>query len=311
LDRSGVRPPARIVALVAGALLLTMAPGEARADTAADLEKARTAYLAHKYDDAEARLRPLLDTLLDAKAAGHDDPDSIADARMYLGAVLLAESKRDDANATFEKLLLEKPDYKPDPLRVSLEAINAFIDTRTRLNDKLTAITAERIRLAEAERANALLARKKAELRLAMLEKAASEEVVAQKNSRWVALLPFGAGQFQNGQTSLGYTFLSGEALLGAGSIVGAALMFYNSGQTQAAVHRGDGTAPAYNARAQEAAWAGDIFGGAFLLAAVVGIVHAELTFLPEKVTVRKRELPPVTLLPYVGPGGIGIQGMF
>jgi hypothetical protein len=44
---------------------------------------------------------------------------------------------------------------------------------------------------------------------------------------------------------------------------------------------------------------------------AVVGIVHAELTFVPEKVTVRKRELPPVTFLPYVGPGGIGIEGMF
>jgi hypothetical protein len=311
LDRSGVRPPARIVALVAAALLLTMAPGEARADTAADLEKARAAYLAHKYDDAEARLRPLLDALLDAKSRGHDDPDSIADARMYLGAVLLAESKRDDANAMFEKLLLEKPDYQPDTLRVSLEAINAFIDTRKRLNDKLTAITEERIRLAEAERVKADEARKKAEARTAMLEKAAGEEVFMEKTSRWLALLPFGVGQFQNGQKALGYTFLSGEALLGAGSIVGAALMFYNSGQTQAAVLRGDGTAPAYNARAQEAAWAGDIFGAGFLLAAAVGIVHAELTFVPEKVTVRKRDLPPVTLVPYLAPGGIGVQGTF
>jgi hypothetical protein len=307
LDRSGVRPLARIVALVAAASLLTLVQREARADGAADLEKARAAYLAHKYDVAEAGLR----ALLEAKSGGLDDPDSIADARMYLGAVLLAESKRDDANAIFEKLLLEKPDYKPDPLRVSLEAINAFIDTRTRINDKLVAITEERIRLAEAERLKALLARKHAEDRLAMLEKAASEEVEAQKHSRWIALLPFGVGQFQNGQAALGYTFLSGEALLGAGSIVGAALMFYNSGQTQAAVLRGDGTAPAYNARAQEAAWAGDIFGAGFLLAAVVGIVHAELTFVPEKLTVRKRELPPVTFLPYVGPTGVGIEGMF
>jgi hypothetical protein len=307
LDRSGVRLPARIVALVAAVALVMVAQREARADAAADLEKARRAYVAHKFDEAETKLR----ALLDAKTGGLDDPDSIADARMYLGAVLLAESKRDEANGMFEKLLLEKPDYEPDTLRVSLDAIDAFIDTRKRLQDKLAAIKAEKIRLAEAEKFKADMARRSAELRLATLEKLATEEIVTTKNDRFFALLPFGVGQFQNGQTTLGYTFLTGEALLGAGSIVGAALMFYNSAQTQAAVLRGDGTAPAYNARAQESAWVGDIFGGAFLLAAVVGIVHAELTFVPEKVTVRKRQLPPVTLSPFVGPGGVGVQGTF
>ena len=37
--------------------------------------------------------------------------------------------------------------------------------------------------------------------------------------TRWLALVPFGAGQFQNGEKNLGYVFLSSELLL-AGSTV-------------------------------------------------------------------------------------------
>jgi hypothetical protein len=307
LDRSGVRPLRRIVALVAPAVLVVAAERQAHADGEAELEKARSAYVAHRFPYAESHLR----ALLDAKTGGLESPDSIADARMYLGAVLLAESKRDEANDTFEKLLTEKPDYQPDPLRVSPEAIDALIDTRTRLQSKLAAIQAENVRRAEENKTKTLIDKQKAALRIAMLEKLASEEIVTEKNSRWVALVPFGVGQFQNGQTTLGFTFLATESLLGAGSLVGAGLMLYNAGQTQAAVVRGDGTAPGYNARAQEAAWTGDVFAGAFLLAGAIGVLHAELTFVPEKVTVRKRELPPVTLMPFIGPTGVGVVGTF
>ena len=148
-------------------------------------------------------------------------------------------------------------------------------------------------------------------MRIAMLEKLASEQIVTEKNSRWVALLPFGIGQFQNGQAGLGWTFLAGEGLLGAGSIVGAALTLYNTGQTQAAVLRGDGTAAGYNARAQEAAFVGDVFGGAFLLAAAVGVIHAELAFVPERTTLKRRALPPVTWMPWIGPSGAGLTVTF
>jgi hypothetical protein len=306
-DRSPVRPPCRIVALLLAAGLFTTAMRQARADGQADLEKARSAYLARRYEDAEQRLR----ALLDAQTGGLDNPDAIADARMYLGAVLLAEKKTDEASGTFEKLLLDKPDYQPDPLRVALEAIDALIDARTRLKERLAAIQAEKVRLAEAEKVRALLEKQKAEMRIAMLERLAGEEVVTEKNSRWIALLPFGVGQFQNGQTALGYTLLASEGLLGAGSIVGAALTLYNSGLTQEAAHRGDGTAAGYNARAQQAAIVGDVFGGTFLLAAAIGIAHAELTFVPERTIVKKRELPPVTLAPLLGPGGIAVVGTF
>jgi tetratricopeptide (TPR) repeat protein len=285
---------------------LLAAERAARADAAADLEKARSAYVAHRYEEAEKHLRPLVDGTTEI-----DNPDTLADARMVLGAVLLAESKKDEANGTFEKLLFDDPDYQPDPLRVSQDAIDALIDVRTRLKERLAAAQADRVKRAAEEKAKALLELQKAAARTALLEKLASEEVVTQRNSRWVALVPFGVGQFMNGQTGLGYTFLVGEGLLGAGSLVGAGLMLYNAGQTQAAVLRRDGTAPGYNARAQESAWAGDIFGGAFVLAAAVGVLHAELTFVPERVTVRKRALPPLSLTPVVGPTWLGLVGTF
>src|SRR5665213_1013704 len=45
------------------------------------------------------------------------------------------------------------------------------------------------------------------------------EADVTEKHSRWVALAPFGFGQFQNGQRGLGVFFLAADSLLLAGEI--------------------------------------------------------------------------------------------
>ena len=72
-------------------------------------------------------------------------------------------------------------------------------------------------------------------------------------------------------------------------------------------------TAAGYHARARDAYYAGDIFAAGFAATAIAGIVHAQLTFVPERVEVRQRPLPPVsrlTLTPLVVPlvsrGGAG-----
>lgn len=46
----------------------------------------------------------------------------------------------------------------------------------------------------------------------------------ADEPSRWIAALPFGVGQFQNRDVGLGSFFASSEALMGATSIVTAAV---------------------------------------------------------------------------------------
>lgn len=280
------------------ATCLTAAGGIARADALSDLEKAHNAYVAHKYDDAEARLRALLNphtgTLRDA--------DNIADARMYLGATLLAHGKKADAELVFEQLLRDKPDYQPDSLRVTLQAVDALIDVRSRMREELASIQADRVRQAQEEKARVDAERQKATLRLAMLEKLASEETVIHGNSRWLALVPFGVGQFQNRQTALGWTFLASQSLLIVGSVISQVVTIYNVNQMNDAIHSGSATAIGYHSRAEDAYLATDLFTAGFAIVALAGIIHAEATFVPEYVEIRPRALPPLSLSPFVLP---------
>ena len=290
------RGPA-IVALLLTACLAAVSD-RARADAVSDLEKAHNAYVAHKYDDAEARLR----ALLDPNAGTLKDADNIADARMYLGASLLAHGKKADAEVVFEQLLRDKPDYQPDSLRVTLQAIDALIDVRSRMREELASIQAERVRQAQEQKAKADAERQKAALRLAMLETLASQETVVQTNSRWIALLPFGVGQFQNGQTALGWTFLASESLLVVGSAISQLVNIYNVNQMNDAIKSGSTTANGYHSRAYAAFVTTNSFTAGFALVAIAGIIHAQATFVPEHVQVRARPLPPISLSPIVLP---------
>ena len=225
----------RLRIAVAAAALVLGAARSARADGAADLEKAHNAYVAHQFPEAEARLR----ALLDPASGSLVNADDVADARMYLGATLVSERRPEEAQATFTQLLTDKPDYQPDALRVSLDAIDAFTDARTRARDKLATLQADRVRKAQEERARAEAERQRQARRLAMLEQLASTERVTERGSRWVALVPFGVGQFQNNQRGLGWTLLVSEGLLAAGSGVGAALTYYDVVQRNDAISHG------------------------------------------------------------------------
>src|SRR5215471_18744356 len=87
--------------ITASISVLILATRAAHADALGDLEKGYSAFAAHKYNDAEARLRVL--AVLDSRASDLKDPDIAADARMYLGSVLVAEGKKEEASAVFEK----------------------------------------------------------------------------------------------------------------------------------------------------------------------------------------------------------------
>jgi tetratricopeptide (TPR) repeat protein len=305
LDRLPVRPA--LVPFVSVGLVLLLSAGVASANPTGELQKAHSAYVAQRYDEAEARLRALLDPATGALK----DPGNIADARMYLGAVLVAEGRREEAEKVFEQLLREQPEYSEDPLLVKQDAIDAFIDVRGRLRELLAQHIQENVNQANMEKAKQAAEQQRAALRVAMLEQLASEQIVIERHSRWIALVPFGVGQFQNGQTTLGATFLTGEALLGAGSAVATFIALYNENQATA-YHGPDNTLPGkFQGFAQQAAIVGDVLGGGFLFAAVVGVVHAQLTFVPQKTEIHKRAIPPLSLAPFAGPSGIGISGTF
>jgi hypothetical protein len=303
--------PRRSLAAVAVAAALLVGAPRARADAASDLEKAHDAYVARQYDDAEARLK----LLLDPKLGALKDPDNIADGRMYLGAVYVAEGKKDDAAKMFDTLLVDKPDYAPDPFRVAKEALDAFRDEQARHREDIAAAQRDRVKKEQEEKAKAEAAHLKEIAHIKWLEEVAGEETVIEHNSRWKALVPFGVGQFQNGQSNLGWLFLIGESVFAVGSIVGAAASVYNSNQANQALSSSQpAAATVYNSRALTWAIAGDTLFGLFALTVAGGVVHAEFTFVPERITIRKREIPEppqLTLSPIVGPMGLGIQGRF
>jgi hypothetical protein len=305
LDRGGVRAKCPVVMAAAVATLLGVS--SARADGRTELDKAYSAYVGHKYDDAESRLRALLDPVTGTLK----DPDVIADARMYLGAVLVAEGKRDDAGKIFEGLLISKPDYEPDPLRVSTEAVDTFLDARSRIRAHLASIKAEQARTERDARDKAEAERQRAAARLGMLEKLAGEEIVRRQNSRWVGLVPFGVGQFQNDENALGGLLLATEAALLVGSGISAGIALYEAGKAGAAYSRLDPTDQQYNDYAQQASTTGNLLVAGFALVAIAGVIEAQIAFVPERVEVRKRPLPALSLAP-VSPiftgTGIGLR---
>jgi hypothetical protein len=315
LDLDAVR---LVVALGVVGLWLALARfGVARADELSDLEKAYGAYAAHKYVDAEARLR----ALLDPRTGTLKDPDRVADARMYLGAVLLAEGRRADALAVFQMLLIDKEDYQPDPLRLPLEALDALIDVRSQIREQVRALQVERARQRQDEQAKVEAEKQRAAARLAVLEKLAGEEIVTERHSRWIALVPFGVGQFQNRQQTLGWTFLIGESLLLTGSAISAGLTLYNQGNANDALRNQDcgfstqpGACPRAEGFHQRALgdWYADVaFSAGFVALALVDVIHAQLTFVPAHVEVKRRSLPPLSLAPVVGPGVVGLVAKF
>ena len=306
-----LRTPIATAALVA--LLAVCAP--ARASEQTDLEKARAAYLARQYDEADARFR----AILNPTTGSLRDPVLVTQARMYWGAVLLAKGRPEEATALFEKLILADPGFEPDPLSFPTDVIDLYIDTRARIRDKINAAAQQAARAEAARRAREEEARRRESARIVLLEKMASEEKIIERHSRWVALLPFGVGQFQNGQKTLGWFFLIGESALTLATAVTVPIYLYDLRNRTAAADAGDtATAKQWVARGEDVFTANLILVGALGFTAVVGVLQAQLTYVPEAVEVRRRPIPlpqavsQVTLAPLVAPvlgGGDGRGG--
>jgi hypothetical protein len=86
----------------------------------------------------------------------------------------------------------------------------------------------------------------------------------------------------------------------------------YEQAQANDSLYRNErAVAAGYENRAQIAAIVSDLFGAGFFAAAIGGVVHAQLTFVPQRVENRKRDIPPLSLSPIVGPGLLGLRATF
>ncbi len=178
-----------------------------------------------------------------------------------------------------------------------------------RVRDRVRRQIAEE-RQVEAERErrarDAEIARLRAEAeRLEQLVDFAATTEVREENSRFVAVLPFGAGQFQNGNNGLGYFFLSAEAVLLAGSILSVAV---HTTLDPADYDVGSGEEDRRLAQSafesDERAWRITYWAttSGFILAALVGIIEAQLSFVPYEAKTERREVPDELLPESVSP---------
>jgi len=304
-----------VVAVVAFACLTWS--GLAKAQLA-DLDKGRSAYIARRYADADAIFKQMF------AAGAPQDPATLTEARMYWGASLVALSRNDEAAKLFLDLLRDRPDYEPDSTRVEQAAINLFYDTKGKYAAQLNAEEQERQRKLREQQEAERRAREEEQRRRARLELLAAQEQTTIFHSRWIALLPYGVGQFQNDNKTLGWFFLSVEGALTIASVATAGVYLsdlhdrdqaYNTGQGQDQVqHLTD--------RAANMRYANLIVDGVLALTAIVGVVQAQIEYQPALTQIRQRLLPPLSLVPVVtplppakegaGPGGfVGIQGRF
>jgi hypothetical protein len=128
-------------------------------------------------------------------------------------------------------------------------------------------------------------------------------------------MLPFGVGQFQNGQDALGYTLLVVEGALSVTSI--ASYMVRAGLIADSLSVPGPIDVPKFQSQVNTARDVNHYATGALAVVALAGMIHAQATFVPEVQETRLRPLPPPppSVVPKVGAGPagffLGVSGRF
>jgi len=285
-------------------LAVSLSAASARADDATEIERAKASYDAGRYAEGVERFREILNP---GSSNSIREPLAVERARAYLAACLIAVGRNDEADAEIEKVIRNNPLYSPDAVAFPSKVVDRFIEIKSRLKGEIEA--AFRARSAAEQAAKVKVERQQREY-LESLQLLASQERVVVRHSRWIAMIPFGVGQFQNGQDGLGYVFLVAESALAVTSIVSnvvySQLMSgYVNESNKAKVDYDTSNAQldtAYNV---------NLYSTVGLAAvAVAGIIHAQATFVPETQEVRMRPLPPPPpqFMPKVGIGPAGFS---
>ena len=133
-------------------------------------------------------------------------------AHRVLGVAYLFEKKQVEAAVEFRRLLQLAPEYHFDPLLDPPEVVDFFNMVRKEYGSELGELEAKRHELEVARK------RDREECERARGGPTVIEKRVG-RNAFAVNFLPFGSGQFQNGQRNKGWTFLAVESVLGAASV--------------------------------------------------------------------------------------------
>jgi tetratricopeptide (TPR) repeat protein len=242
-------------------------------------------------------------------------------ARVYLAACLIASGRADEARAQFRQAILDDRQLEPpDPVVFPPSVVDMFVQVRSSLMELLQRQQEEELERGRREAEARLRAEQRERWRVAELERLASLETVVRRNDRWMAWVPFGLGQFQNQDNTLGWIFLSSELALSITALTATSIELGLHSKAQG------GRAPLDSAdltsKVRAARQVGTVAWVSLIGVAAAGIIEANLSFRGEiEVGRRRRPLPDAlrapakahgaTVRPDIGWGWLGVSGDF
>jgi len=185
---------------------------ESESDPFLLLQQIRELFLEGSYEALEQRAESLLES----------GPSMLvrAECLQYLGASLELIGRSEEAEERFEVLLTLQPEFQMNQADFPTEVISLFESVRLRVQDRINQIEERRRRQQDSERRRRERALLEQQQRLLELARPRYFERDARGLQLALALLPFGAGQFQNGHIGRGYAFLGTQLGLTAASMV-------------------------------------------------------------------------------------------
>lgn len=190
-----------VVLYLAATALLGLLVRDAAATPASDFARAREEFQHGNYREAIPLLKDLLypTARLSSKA-------QLAEAHLLLGVAHFETDNRKEAAAEFQEALRYDEDMVLDELLFTKESIEFFEEQK-----------AEYKRRAKEEEEK----RKLAEERDAYRRALANLRVInVEKHPYYINFIPFGAGQFQNGQSGKAYFFSISQGVTGGASML-------------------------------------------------------------------------------------------
>jgi tetratricopeptide (TPR) repeat protein len=193
--------------VVAG--LLSLVATSAAADEFQDFANAKNAYETGEYETAVTRFEEL-------RASQPKNKGLVEELHKLLAVSYLFLGNKTKAEENFLELLSVDPEFALDPLVFPIDVIDFFAEVKGRHAERLSALTAAR---AAEERAKEEAEAEKRRIETERLKRNVYLGREIERRSLLVAVLPFGAGQFQNGHKIKGGLLLGGELLLTASAI--------------------------------------------------------------------------------------------
>jgi hypothetical protein len=248
---------------------------ELAAPPSAEFNRGKAAYERAEYNRAIEVLRPLLYPEMRLETEGQ-----VVEAHRMLGISHLFERQNELAAQEFRKLLQMRPDYRFDALLDPPQVVDFFNGVLREYEGELAQIEARR-KQADLEERQRREAYERAKHGPTVVER----QVL--RNSFMVNFIPFGAGQFQNGQRKKGWGFLLSETTLGAVSVGAFATNFavYGFRPKVACVEQKTGPCQrdlSDKHRSELLSRVQLVSGGLFFAVAAWGIADAILNFQPE-----------------------------